>query len=186
LNQNLNKLLKMAMLCAISIIFVALVRIPIFPQAPWLVYDPADVPLLIGAFLYGPLAGILMTIVTAGIQALFFSADGIVGFMMHVIASGALITVSGLVYRAKRTKKGAVIGLIFGALARAAIMIPANLVISTNFYGMQYDAVVALLPITSAFNLIYASINGLVVFLIYKPLAVLLRREHKISEEKIL
>ena len=80
MNPKLNRLLKMAMLCAISIVFVALIRLPIFPQAPYLVYDPADIPLLIGAFLYGPVAGIMMTLVTSGIQALFFSADGWVGF----------------------------------------------------------------------------------------------------------
>lgn len=178
MNQNLNKLLKMAMLCAISIVFVALIRFPIFPQAPYLVYDPADIPLLVGAFLYGPLAGLMMTVVTALIQALFFSSDGWVGFVMHVIASGTLVMVAGSIYRIKKTRVTAIIGLASGIVAMTAIMIPANLIFTVNFYNVPYEAVVAALPVTIAFNLIKSGINALVVFLIYKILSNLLKKEH--------
>ena len=184
MNQNLNKLLKMAMLCAISVVFVALIRIPLFPQAPWLMYDPADIPLLIGAFLYGPVAGIMMTVVTAGIQALFFSADGWVGFLMHLIASGMLVTAAGWLYQLRKTRVTAIIGLIAGVAAMTAIMIPANLVIDVNFYGMEYTAVVALLPVIVAFNLIKSGVNALIVFVIYKPLGILLRAEQAKTEKR--
>lgn len=178
MNPKLNRLVKMALLCAISIVFVALIRFPIFPQAPYLVYDPADIPLLIGAFLYGPVAGILMTIVTAGIQALFFSADGWVGFMMHVIASGMLVTAAGLIYHIRKSRVSAVIGLLAGVAAMTAIMIPSNLIFTVNFYNTPYDVVVAALPVIIAFNLIKSGMNAVVVFLVYKPLGMLLRQEH--------
>ena len=59
-----TKLVKMAMMAAISCVLVLLVRIP-FPPAPFLTYDPADVPIFISTFAFGPGAGLLITIVVS-------------------------------------------------------------------------------------------------------------------------
>ena len=59
------KLAKMGMLVAISIVLVAIIHFPIFPAVAFLEYDPADIPILIGTFAFGPVAGLLLTIVTA-------------------------------------------------------------------------------------------------------------------------
>ena len=56
--QNSVKLAKMAMLVAISIVLVMLIHFPIFPAVAFLEYDPADIPILIGTFAFGPIAGI--------------------------------------------------------------------------------------------------------------------------------
>jgi riboflavin transporter FmnP len=185
MNTNLIKILKMAMLCAISVIFVAIIRFPIFPQAPYLVYDPADIPLLVGAFLFGPGAGLLMTAVTAGIQALFFSADGIVGFFMHVLASGTLVAAAGFIYKIRKTRGTAVLGLLAGIVGMTGVMVPANLIITTNVYGTPYDVVVAALPFIIGFNLIKATVNSVLVFAIYKPLGRLLKWENNLQPRKI-
>ena len=39
------KLAKMGMLIGISIILVVLIHVPIIPAAPYLEYDPADIPI---------------------------------------------------------------------------------------------------------------------------------------------
>ena len=58
------------------------------------------------------------------------------------------------------------------------IMIPANLVITTNFYGMPLEAVKASLPVAVIpFNLIKAGINCLVTFIIYKPISNFIKRQ---------
>ena len=44
------------MLTAISIVFVSVIHFPLFPAAAFLEYDPADIPILIGTFAYGPIA----------------------------------------------------------------------------------------------------------------------------------
>ena len=183
MNANLNKLLKMSLLCALSIVMIAFVRFPLFPQAPYLIFDIADTPLLIGTFLYGPVSGLLMTIVVSALQALFFSADGIVGFLMHVIASGALVLTAGLIYHHKKTKKSAFIGLLAGTIAMVAVMIPSNLIFTVNFYGTPYDVVVAALPITILFNFIKAAVNSLIVFLVYKPLKKLFHQENALHAQ---
>ena len=59
------RLAKMGMLVAISVVLVYLIHFPIFPAVAFLEYDPADIPILIGTFAFGPLAGVLLTVVTA-------------------------------------------------------------------------------------------------------------------------
>ena len=62
------KIAKMAMLVAVSIVLVMIIHFPIFPAVAFLEYDPADIPILIGTFAFGPVAGITLTIVTSLIQ----------------------------------------------------------------------------------------------------------------------
>uniref|UniRef100_UPI003AB1823D ECF transporter S component n=1 Tax=Anaerotignum lactatifermentans TaxID=160404 RepID=UPI003AB1823D len=67
-------LTALGMLGAISLILVATVHFPIIPAAPFLEYDPADVPILIGTFAFGPVAGFLLTVVVSIIQGMTVSA----------------------------------------------------------------------------------------------------------------
>ena len=48
--ESIRKLTVMAMLVAVSVILVYLLHFPLFPAAAFLEYDPADIPILIGAF----------------------------------------------------------------------------------------------------------------------------------------
>ena len=56
--RNTLRLATMGMLAALAVLLVAFVHFPLIPAAPFLEYDPADVPILIGTFLYGPWAGL--------------------------------------------------------------------------------------------------------------------------------
>ena len=64
-SARIKKLAVMAMLVALSIVLVWLIHFPIFAVVPFLEYDPADIPILIGTFAYGPLAGIALTVVAS-------------------------------------------------------------------------------------------------------------------------
>ncbi len=63
------RLVKMGALVALSVVLVYLIHFPIFPAVPFLEYDPADIPILIGTFTFGPVTGMILTIVTSVIQA---------------------------------------------------------------------------------------------------------------------
>lgn len=172
-----TKLAKMAMLVAISIVLLALIRFPIFPAVAFLEYDPADIPILIGTFAFGPLAGILLTVVTSVLQGLTVSsASGAYGIIMHIIATCTLVIVAGLIYNREKTKKHAVIGLICGTLAMAVVMACANMVITPLFMGVPASAVWSLMPFIVGFNLIKAGINSLVTFLLYKRISPFLHK----------
>jgi riboflavin transporter FmnP len=169
--EKTARLAKMAMLATISLVLVMAIRIP-FPPAPFLVYDPADVPIIISAFAFGPLSGLAITFVVSFIQAFALGGDGIIGFFMHMAATGSFVLVSGLIYRKHKTKKVALIALVTGALVMTATMIGWNLLITPIYLGVPVEAVIGMiLPILLPFNLIKAGVNGVIIFLIYKPIA---------------
>lgn len=174
--QRTLKLAKMGMLVAISILLVT-IHFPIFAPVPFLEYDPADIPILIGGFAFGPLAGFSITVVTAILQGITVSAQsGVYGILMHIIATSTLVLVSTLVYKVNKTRKMAVIGLFLGALAMTAIMVPANYLITPYFMGVPRQAVTSILPFIIGFNLIKASVNGAITFILYKKVSKFLNR----------
>lgn len=172
LTKNVRMLTTLSILTGLSIVLMLLIRFPIFPSAPYLEYEPMDVPILIAGFAFGPLAGLIVTIVSSLIQGLTVSSSSQwVGILMHFIATGTLVTVASLIYKRKQTITGAIIGLIAGTLSMAAVMIPANLIITPAFYGTPAQVVESLLlPVIIPFNLIKAGINSAVTFAVYKPL----------------
>ncbi len=171
------KLVKMGVMVAISVALVYLIHFPIFPAVAFLEYDPADIPILIGTFAFGPLAGLVLTIVTSVIQGLTVSSgSGLYGILMHVIATGVLVIVSGSIYSRKKTKTMAVVSLLCGMTAMAVVMMGANMVITPLFMGVPAEAVWSLMPFIVGFNLIKAGINGGVTFILYKRIANFLRR----------
>lgn len=171
------KLAKMAMLVAISIVLVMLIHFPIFPAVAFLEYDPADIPILIGTFAFGPTAGLVLTAVTSVLQGVTVSsASGLYGIIMHIIATSVLTLTAGLIYRGHKTKKMAVIGLLAGSCAMAVVMAAANMVITPVFMGVDAAVVWQLMPFIIAFNLVKAGINSVVTFLLYKRISPFLHR----------
>lgn len=172
-HENVRKLTVMAMLVAVSVILVWLVHFPLFPTAAFLEYDPADIAILIGAFAYGPVAGLLLTIAASAIQALTVSAQsGLYGFLMHVISTSLLTVTAGIIYRFKHTRGGAALALICGTLAMGLGMLLANHFITPFFMGVPTAVVDSmLLTVFLPFNLIKAGLNALIAFLIYKPIS---------------
>ena len=182
-DNNLNtqkstiKLAKMGMLVAISIILVYLIHFPIFPAMSVLEYDPADIPIFIGTFAFGPLAGLAITVVTSVIQGLTVSVTGgWFGIVMHILATGSFVLVAGLIYRYKKNRKGALIALMAGTVTMVLVMTVANILLDPIFYGMPLEAVYKLLPYIIGFNLIKAGINSIVTFLLYKRISRFLHK----------
>ncbi len=173
---NTLKLVEMSVLIAISIILVYLIRFPIFPAVPFLEYEPGDIPILIGGMVFGPLVGIILTIIVSIIQGLTVSsAAGVYGIIMHIIATSSLVFVSSLIYKKRRTKKGAVIALISGTITMVVVMFFANLIVTPHFMGIPVDAVMSLMGFILLFNLIKAGINSVIAFIVYKRVSKYLK-----------
>ena len=173
--KNLKKMARMAILIAISIVLVYFIHFPIFPQVAFLEYDPADISILIAGFAYGPLSGIAVTIIASVIQGLTVSAQsGLYGIIMHIIAITALVGVSSLYYSKHKTKKGALLSLVFGCIAMVLVMGVANLIVTPYFMGVSVEAVIGLMPFILAFNLIKAVLNSLITFILYKRISPIL------------
>ena len=174
--QKTMKLAKMGMLVAISILLVN-IHFPIFGPVAFLEYDPADIPILIGGFAFGPLAGVCITIVTAILQGLTVSAQsGLYGIWMHIVATSTLVLVSSTIYKMQKNRKMAVLGLLCGTLAMTAIMIPANYLIPPYFMNVPKQAITGILPFIVGFNLIKAGVNSVITFVLYKKVSKFLHK----------
>lgn len=167
-----NKIVKMAMLCALSIIFMLLIRFPLIPSAPFLEYEPADVPILIGTFLYGPISGLVITVIVSIIQSITVSAaSGWIGLIMHIISTGAFVAVAGLIYKKFHTFLGAIIAAVCGCLCRTLIAIPLNLIFTVKFLGVPYDVVKGMIPTAIIpFNIVKSGINSIIGLIVYKTI----------------
>jgi len=172
-----RQLVSMAMLGAISIVLVAVIHFPLIPAAAFLEYDPADIPILICAFAYGPLAGLLLTVVVCFIQGFTVSAQsGIIGIVMYIFATGCCVLVTGNIYKRNKTRKTAVIALILGALVQTAAMVLMNMIFTPLFMGAPLETVLALMiPAIIPFNVLKAGINGVITFFLYKSISHLMK-----------
>lgn len=188
MNKQIRKLAVMAMLVAISIVLVYVVHFPIFPAAPFLEYDPADIPILIGAFAYGPAAGIILAVIASVIQGVTVSAGaGLYGILMHIIATSVLVLVSSILYRVMHNRIGAIIGLLCGTVAMGVAMMVANHFITPYFMGAPVEVVDAmLLPVILPFNLLKAGINSVLTFALYKTVSRHLVHGENWKKEKTL
>ena len=160
----------LGVLAALSIAMMYMMQIPLMPAAPYLLYDMADIPILIATLFMGPLAGIILTVVVSFIQGVTINASGsIIGVVMHIVATGAFVLTTGLL-RKVWTKRSA-LPIIFGALAMTIIMIPLNLILTPLYTGMSVQEVAEMIvPIVIPFNFMKAGINGLLTFVIYQIL----------------
>lgn len=166
-----TKITNVSMLIALSIVAGYFIHFPILPQAPFLLYDPGNVFLLIGSFKLGPKIGVLMCFITAILFALITGQGGPYGALMNFLATGTLIFVSSQIYLLNHTKRGAILGMILGTLAMTLIMIPANLIITPFYLGVEREIVVKMLiPAIIPFNLLKGIISGFLTFILYKRL----------------
>ncbi|MDR3120855.1 MAG: ECF transporter S component [Clostridiales bacterium] len=164
-----------AMLAAIAYV-VMLAGVHFMPSAPFLKYEPKDVILTIGGFLYGPLAALGAAFVVALIEMFTVSTTGIWGFVMNLLAAAAFTCTASLVYHRRRTARGAVTGLVAGALLMTGAMLLWNYLITPIYTGWPREQVAAMLvPVFLPFNLIKGCLNAAIILFVYKPLMKALR-----------
>lgn len=159
---------SIAVMAALSVVLVYLVRIPMF--LPFLEYDPADIPIFITTFAFGPGVGLILTAIVSVLQGVTVSASsGIIGILMHILSTGAFVLVAGSLYKRNKTRRTAVFALICGTAVMSAVMVVWNIIVTPIFMGVSTDQVLALiLPAILPFNLIKAGLNSAITFALYK------------------
>ena len=152
---------------------VSFVEFPIVPGVEWLKYDPSGIVSLVAGFAYGPAAAVIVSVL--GFLPHLFTNTW--GTLMAVLVDWALSVPAALIYRRNKTRKGAVIGIIVGAIAALAVAIVGNMIVTPFYAHMTTAQVVALIvPALLPFNALKFTIHGVVTFLIYKPISNLLNR----------
>lgn len=175
--DSTRKLVSVAMLCAVAYVAMVLIRIKLMPAAPFLTYDPKDVVITLGGFLFGPLYALLISVVVAFLEMITVSDSGIIGFVMQVVATLAFAGTAALIYRRRHTKHGAELGLLLGIVLMTVVMVLWNYLLTPLYLGTPRTEVVKLLaPVIIPFNLLKGAINAGILLFIYKPVVGALRR----------
>ncbi len=190
--KNIVKLTTTALLSAISAVlqFVE-ISIPIIPS--FVKLDFSDLPAILGSFALGPGYGVVIELIKNLLHLPFTQSAG-VGEICNFILGAVFVFTAGMIYKYKRTRTGAIIASVAGALAMSIISLPANYYFVYPAYvkilNMPLDDIIsmynAILPGTNSliralciFNLPFTFFKGIVnaalCFLIYKPLSSFLK-----------
>lgn len=173
MNEKTKKLVTMAMLAALAYLVMLVIKIPV---VLFLKYEPKDIIITIGGFIYGPLAALIISLVVSFVEFLTVSGTGILGLIMNVISTCTFACTAAFIYKKKHTMQGAIIGLITGVVVMVPVMILWNYLITPIYMGYPREAVVELLiPAFLPFNLIKGGLNAGITFFLYKPIVTALR-----------
>ncbi len=183
-----KKLTTLAMLAALAYLLMVVGRIPI---VLFLKYDPKDVIITIGGFIFGPLAAFSVSAVVSVIEMFTVSDTGIIGAIMNLVSTCSFAFVAALIYKKNHTLKGAVTGLLVGVCCMVIVMLLWNYLLTPIYMGYPREAVAAMLPTAFLpFNLLKGGLNAGLTLLLYKPVVKTLRKaglapvsEH--TEEKV-
>lgn len=189
---SVRSLATVAVLGAVATILMYL-EFPLpFLIPPFVKFDFSDLPALLASFSLGPVAGVGVMLIKCVIHLLVSSSAG-AGELANFIIGCAFVIPAGIIYKRKRTQKGAIIGASVGAVCMAAVSLPVNLYITypffMNAYGLSEEAIMdmyrAIIPsvkdLISAlviFNVPFTFLKGIadvaITFLIYKRISPLL------------
>ena len=189
-----REIVTIGMLGAIAVVLM-LFEIPL-PFAPsFYEIDFSEVPVLIGAFSMGPMAGVLIEMIKIILNlCINGTMTAGVGELANFVIGCALVLPAAFIYKAKKTKSGALIGLITGTVfmtvsgcfINAYVMLPTY----AKAFGMPIEALVQMGTAVNAkitdlltfvmfavvpFNLLKGVLVSVIVFLIYKKISPILK-----------
>lgn len=174
---SVRTLAALGMLTALAYAVMAVCKI-IPPIGGFLSFDLKDTVMAIGGFLFGPAAALVMAIVVPFIEFLTISDTGPYGLIMNIFATAVFVCPAVYLYRRKHKTSAAVLGLAAGVACLTVTMILWNFIITPLYFGMPRSAVMDMMPMIIAFNLVKGICNSALIMLLYPPVSAALRRAH--------
>lgn len=199
--QELISTRMMAMVGMFSAISTVLYLLdfPLPFAPPFYKVDFSELPVMVGTFAFGPVAGVLIEFCKILLKLLFKGSDtAFVGDMANFVIGCSLLLPASAVYEFKKTKKRAVAGCIagvavmtvFGSILNAWYLLPKFV----QLYGMpSIDTIIEMgsainpairnlstfvLLAVAPLNLLKAAAVSLITMLIYKPLSPIIKQGH--------
>ena len=181
---------QIGMLSAIAIILMQF-EVPLPFAPPFYKIDFSEIPVLIGCFVMGPLAGAIVELIKVILNVVISgTTTGGVGDIANFLIGCAMCVPAGMIYKKYHTRKsaraGMAVGTVFmtviGCILNAYVLLP----VYAKAFEMPIDALVAMgtavnHSITSLstfvifavapFNLLKGVLVSFIVFLIYKKIS---------------
>ena len=159
-----RKIVVIGVFSAMSAVLMVL-EIPM-PFAPsFYAIDFSELPALIGAFAYGPVAGVMIEFCKIVIKIFLKpSTTAFVGELANFIISCMLVLPASIIYLEKKSRKRAIIGTVTGTLIMTAFGTFFNAVYLlpkfSQLYGLPLDSIIAM---GTAIHPSIHSVTGLVM-----------------------
>ncbi len=181
---------QIGMLSAIAIILMQF-EVPLPFAPPFYKIDFSEIPVLIGCFVMGPLAGAIVELIKVILNVVISgTTTGGVGDIANFLIGYAMCVPAGMIYKKYHTRKSALVGMavgtvfmtVIGCILNAYVLLP----VYAKAFEMPIDALVAMgtavnHSITSLstfvifavapFNLLKGVLVSFIVFLIYKKIS---------------
>ena len=181
---------QIGMLSAIAIILMQF-EVPLPFAPPFYKIDFSEIPVLIGCFVMGPLAGAIVELIKVILNVVISgTTTGGVGDIANFLIGCAMCVPAGMIYKKYHTRKSALAGMavgtvfmtVIGCILNAYVLLP----VYAKAFEMPIDALVAMgtavnHSITSLstfvifavalFNLLKGVLVSFIVFLIYKKIS---------------
>ena len=159
-------------------------------------FDFSELPALITAFALGPWWAVLVCFIKNALH-LFVGTTAGVGELSNFVLGAIFVYGAGVVYKRNKTRRGALMGSLIGAVLMAAISVASNYFFVYPIYAkmlIPMDAIVgmysailpsvdnlfeALLVFNLPFNLAKGLIDAAVCFAIYKKISPILKHSKK-------
>ena len=190
---NIKKLAIVATMAALSALLMFMeFGIPIFPG--FLKFDASGLFAVLTGFIFSPIYGVAVVIIKNLIHLLFTKTFG-VGELADILILSSFVLSSGYIYRLRRTMTAAVISLVVGIAVMTVAGAVVNMFILIPFYSTVMNIPVSaiinmckainpnvnslfdcVLFLIAPFNLVKGTGLAILSFLIYKRLAVVLRK----------
>lgn len=192
-----REITTIGMLGAIATVLM-LFEIPL-PFAPsFYEIDFSEVPILVGCFALGPVVGVLVELIKI---ILNFVINGTitagVGEVANFLIGVSFCIPAAIIYKKKKTKKAAMLGLvvgtivmaIFGCFINAYVLLPTyakafqipidgliamGTAVNASIDSLMTFVVFAVLP----FNLLKGILDSIIVLLIYKKISPILKKQY--------
>lgn len=196
MNNKVQKMVSIAMLAAIGTV-LQLVAFPIMPAFSFLKIDFSDIPILLGMFLYGPLAGVITAFVRSLLHLFLtgLAPQNMVGDFASFLASSIFtLPIFYFFGKKKNIRTNRIVGLVSGILALTIFMSIANYFVITPIYLQLYGVTTQQFLGTSLasyvaigivpFNLIKGLlVSGVFLVLHAKLLPWLSKKQHTIQKK---
>lgn len=199
-SEKIKKMTAISILAAISVVLYYFVKISMnvfLPFIPgFLDIHFSNVPIYIGGFLFGPVSGIVISIIRFLTKLPASSTVG-VGELADLIIAVATVMVSSIIYHHHKTKKMAIVALLSITFVWTITAIITNWAFLLDFYMYMYgfEAVLGMLSVVPGvtasnyliryvliavipFNVILSILVSLITFVLYKRLSIIYKDIH--------
>ena len=171
-------------------------KVPLFFSPAFMKLDLAELPAILGSFMFGPVAGVCIVFIKILLNLLINGTDSMyVGELSNLLLSSCYVLCASLIYSRRKTKKRAAVALVISVIITSIVAVISNTFFIFPAYAVVYglgmdtlvkmagavnplvhDTFTMMLWSVFPFNVVKLTLVSVLTFLIYKKLHLFIMR----------